>query len=726
MSDKKRIRPGENGSGLLLRGSLLLCISMLSACAGLQMPGAANRPGHRPVVTMPPSVTGAGAVSDEAPPEGEDSDRAEASVSMPGSGQFLNTRAGNRREPIPEDGEIALNFEGNDIQEVVKTILGDLLQQNYVIGPGISGKVTFSTARPLKKNQLMGILEMLLGWNKAALVYKDGRYNVLPRADAVPGNLSPRTDNIARARGYEVRAVPLHYIGAAEMQKILEPFARDGAILRVDPARNMLILAGTGEELRNYLQTVDTFDVDWLKGMSVGMFPVQRVEAKDVVDELKELFGPEKDSPMAGMFRFVAMERLNSVMVITPQADYLKKAEDWIYKLDRGGSEAGTRLYVYYVENVKATDLADTLNEVFGGRRSSSRRNTGNVAPGLEPIQIRGINNPRNRSDAQRRQRNQVNAARRSGGAATDDMQITAVEENNALLVRATPAGYDAVLSAIKRLDIIPLQVLIEARIIEVTLSDNLKYGVQWFFENAIAGSGAGGVDSLTFTGPSRGLFNPTESALTFGTGGFNYSFAGRGGAAIINALAENTHLSTVSAPSMMVLNNKEATINVGTQIPVNSTFIDTGNNTNQVRGSVQFRDTGTTLSVTPRVNPGGLVFMEIDQTVSVPIEGSDSNGNVSVNQRQFTTEVAVQSGETIVLGGLIQTTTNQTENGVPILKDIPILGNLFRSTTDNTGRTELLVLITPTVVQSQQQARSVSEEYRRKFKGLKKLDVQY
>ena len=643
-----------------------------------------------------------------------------------GTGVFLNEEAANRPIQRPaDDGEITFNFEGQPLQEVVKTILGDLLQENYVIAPGVSGQVTFATAKPIRTDQVMAVLEMLLAWNNATLVYTEGRYNVVPIGQAVKGKLTPRTDAVVDGLGFQVRAFPLRYISAAEMEKLLKPYAQDYAFINVDPARNMIVMSGTPQELANYRSTIDTFDVDWLAGMSVGIYPLERVEVDTVVPELETLFGEGAATPLAGMFRFMPMERLNAILVITTQPGYLLKAEEWIDVLDRSAGAAGTRLYVYEVKNVKSTDLADILNDAFGSSGGSSSRSTDSslVAPGLDSVEITSINDPR-RSESQS-QTTPSTPARGGAGAdgglslvSGEDIRITAVEESNSLVIRASPPQYEAVLGAIKRLDTIPLQVLIETKIIEVSLEDDFAFGVQWFFEGAVPS-----------TDPTTKVEFSTEGATlgsTFtGSPTLSYAFVANNARVLLDALQTNTTLNVLSSPSLMVLNNREANINVGDQIPVVTTFINTGNTNpgNNTRNTVQFRDVGIILSVTPRVNPGGLVFMEVSQEVSNVEEGAQVlGGNVPVQRRTLDTEIAVQSGETVVLGGLISETTSQGKSGVPFLSRVPLLGNLFGQTRSGTDRTELIIMITPTVVRSADGARQVTEEYQNKFKGLEPL----
>src|SRR5688572_14384174 len=242
----------------------------------------------------------------------------------PGTGRVINERVAAQAAPsLDAPGEATFNFEGESLHAVVKAILGDLLQQNYVIAPGVQGQVTLATPRPVNAAQAMSLLEMVLGWNNARLVWSDGRYNILPTEQAIAGNLSPRTGGVADSRGYEVRAVPLQYISAIEMKKILEPYARPNAIVSVDNARNIITLAGTRSELENYLRTVAIFDVDWLSGMSVGVFPLLSAEADAVVTGLYAVFGERGQTPLSGMFRFLLLAGPNAVMVITQQPAYL-------------------------------------------------------------------------------------------------------------------------------------------------------------------------------------------------------------------------------------------------------------------------------------------------------------------------------------------------------------------------------------------------------------------
>jgi general secretion pathway protein D len=675
---------------------------------------------------------------------------------FPGTGQFAKPGAPAEAQARPAlaDQEVSFNFEATPVPEVVKTILGDLLQETYVIGPGVGGTVTFSTAKPIKGEQAMAVLEMLLSWSGAALVRKGDAYLVVQTQAAVPGNLAPKLI-AGDGRGYSVRAVPLKFISATQMEELLKPYAKQGSVLKADNARSLLVIAGTKSELDNYLSVIDTFDVDWMAGMSFGLFTLERVEVKDLMPELEGIFGDAGggaagagSSPLAGMVRMLPVERLNAILVITPQPSYLGQVESWIKRLDRGGTEGGSKLYVYDVQNVKATDLADRLNEIFNGQaaapRQERRTERGAVAPGLNGQNLGG--NPFGGAGltppvAKPATPTPTAAAGAAGGTGKSllgeqEVRITAVEDNNSLLISSTPAQYEILKSAIRRLDTEPMQVKIEAKLLEVSLSNSLKFGVQWWLEQAIPSPP---MTTMTATSPSvpinngplGGVTSPVTLGLTSvnaglrsfsGAGGvltasgLSYIFNGRDARAFVTAMQNETDTKVLSSPTLMVLNNKEASITVGGQVRQSQGQILAGT-IGQGAELATFVPIGITLTVTPRVNPGGLVYLEIDQQQST--KGTEN----TINTKQVTTEVAVQSGQTIFLGGLIQETNSNSNGGLPGLKNIPLIGRLFGGSEKTVDRTETLILITPTVVEGgSSKMREVTDEYVRRFKGLEPL----
>lgn len=705
------------------RSATLVLAFVLSLLAGCATPGApVVRRGADPLAGREPVAEDAidGAATD-----------APAAASGPtftdGNGALINLRAAATPPPsLDQAGEATFNFEGESVHAVVKAVLGDLLQQNYVIAPSVQGTVTLATPRPVNAAQALSLLEMVLGWNNARLVWSDGRYNVLPNEQAIAGNLAPRTGGAADARGYELRAVPLRFIAAAEMKKLLEPYARPNAVVSVDNSRNLIVVAGTRSELQNYLRTVEIFDVDWLEGMSVGVFPLLSAEAASVVDELTGIFGEGGDTPVSGMFRFMPLQGQNAVLVITPQPRYLREVQKWIERLDAGGGE-GARLYTYEVLYMKATDLADQLGQVFGqASGAGGDRGSPSIMPGLEPVQIRSIDAaaPQAAGNADAARGGTANApagAPAAGGGISlgsgEGVSISAVEASNALLVRATPGQWESIRRAIERLDTMPLQVHIEAQVVEVELSGDLSYGVNWYFENSVVD------DANLPSAAGRGIWGDLSGSV--GDGGLGWTFLGRNAAAIITALDDVSNVRVLSTPSVVVRNNAEARLDVGTKIPVNSTSFNpiTGDPTgNGTYTQVQYLDTGVILTVTPRISRDGTVFMEIEQEVSSPGDTADQNGNLPINKRKLTTEAAILSGETVMLGGLISDTSLNGSKGVPGLSRLPVVGALFGTKTQVTRRTEVVVLVTPRVVRDPGEARRLTDEYGERFRALEPL----
>jgi general secretion pathway protein D len=712
-----------------------------------------------------------------------------------GSGQFVRTTGlAQPRKAASGDGAVTFNFENQPVQAVVKAILGDLLKQNYTIVPGVQGNVSFSTSEPVDSSQAIPILETLLSWTNNALVMRDGQYVVMPAKDAAGGNLVPSLNAVAPQGGLQARLYPLRFISATEMQKLIKPFARTDAVLLADSSRNVIVISGTSAELDNYQRTIHTFDVDWLRGMSVGVFSLQHANVSELGGQLDQMFGPKGDTPLAGMVRFLPIERTNAIVVISSQPQYLQEVGDWITKIDRGGGNE-PELFVYDVRNLKASDMAQYLGQIYtnGGGAGG---NAGKVGPGLNGSTL-GTDNANGNASGMGSTAGSFGSSTSvngvgggfgsaggfgnsstpgsfgstgtsgtpsafgntgaSGGAAggmssfgssnpngsnggagqqyvSEDgsIRISSVDTNNQLLVRARPSQWKEIEQAIKRLDNVPLQVQIEMRILEVDLTGQLEFGVQWYLQGL-----ANSVPTYDSSGNVIGATSAYPGAhrqISLGSGGNQYqgeplfySFLSSSGKfqVAIRALETNGNTKTLSAPSLVVLNNQVAHIQVGDQVPINQTSIVTGLGTTtagSTASSVTYQPTGVILDVQPRVNPGGLVYLNVQQQVSNTTGAANAQGNFTIQQRAVGTQIAVQSGQTVLLGGLIQQNENSTDTGIPGLNRVPILGRLFGTTNHSRNRTELIVLITPRVITSSEEAKQVTDEYQRKFESLAPL----
>ncbi len=637
-----------------------------------------------------------------------------------GSGEFITASPARPQSILTaEDGDITLNFEDTDLREFLKAVLGDVLNKNYLLDPAIGGRVSITTSRPVTRDELLPMLENILAMNNAALIETDGLYQVVPRARAGRGHRVPATAPVGRGSGYAIRILPLQYIAAHEMQKILEPMVREGSDLRFDRKRNLVIVSGTLQELNIIEETVEIFDVDWLRGMSVGLYPLEHVSPAALKRELESIAGAmaadEGRELLGGLVRIVTLDRLNSILLISSTPAALREIELWIYRLDREGEHAVQRLYVYRIQNAKATDLGEILGHIFNTgslfTTPAIQRRGVSLAPGLSPVEIHGQDEPE--QSVARSATTPAPSSETGISVPAGAINIIADDVRNALVVLASPHDYRMVESAIRKLDVVPLQVLIEASIIEVSLRDDLSYGVEWFFKNTIRGR------------ESRGLLDLGETGLNPLTG-FSYTILNSAEQvrAAINALEQASEVNVLSSPSLMVLDNQTAFINVGDEIPVPSRqSISNIDPASPTVNEIQFRQTGVTLTVTPRVNNSGLVTMEIRQEVSNAVTTTTSNIDApTIQQRQVESTVAISSGETIMLGGLIQDTNSQSKSGVPVLQRIPVLGKLFGQTRNESRRTELLVLLTPRVVRNRDDARGITEEYRQRLRGLQYL----
>jgi general secretion pathway protein D len=613
-------------------------------------------------------------------------------------------------------GSLTLNFEGADLREVLRTILGDILKENYVVDPRVGGTITLRTARPIPKSATLHTLEEVLRMNGAVMIREaDGVFRILPMAAAGKGNATPQLFAAGKPLpgGFSIQVVPLKFIGGADMAKILEPLAGEGSSVRLDPIRNLLFLSGTQLQLQHMLSTVDMFDVDWLSGMSVGLFTLQSVDVKTVHGELERLLGDNNMGPLAGAVRVIPIERLNAMLVFTPQAKYLEQARTWVERLDRPGSGGGgQRLYVYQVQNGKAENLATLLNDAFSKKGSQGKATpAATLAPGTTPAQIKS-NLPGGDADkaAQPPTSAKVTAGAQDSVGVPQDVRVIADKDNNALLILASPSDYESIESAIRKIDTAVRQVLVEVTIAEISLKDELKYGLEWYFRN---GSRISGQLDLGLAG------------ITALVPGFSWSWVNSAGdmGAVLNALATDSKLKIVSSPHITVADNQTAKIQVGDRIPTISQTQSVPGTTLGVINTVQYTETGVLLSVTPRVNAGGQVTMEISQEVSnaIPTETSGID-SPTIQTRNADSTVTVKSGETIILAGLIREEKTNTNQGLPFLAKIPILGGLFGTQQWGDNRTELIILITPRVLTDTQDAAAITAEYRKRLTGLEPL----
>jgi general secretion pathway protein D len=686
---------------------------LLAACSALP---PSLRPGSAPMVAeAPPQPV-------SPPPPAAASAVAESKV-FAGTGRFLNPPAAKPAVPAGPE-EASLNFEAADIREVAKVVLGDYLKVSYTVHPAVTGTVTFRTVRPIATRDLLPTLELLLRQNNAAVVLEEGLYKVVPITQ-VRGSVSPQLGGptIGLPQGFSVVVVPLRFVGAREMERILAPFAPDNSI-RIDEVRNLVILAGNQRELRHLVDTIELFDVDFLSGYSVGLFPIRSADVKGLVADLDKVFGAQ-GSPLNGVVRVIPVERLNALLIVTTNPKYLETAKGWIERLDQlGGTSGGSRFFVYQVRNGKAENLAQLVGDLFASRRTTTTAPT--LAPGQRPTEIRsapfGAPQPTPQTTTTSVTPPPSAASFQIPGATgttSSEVRVIADKDTNSLLILATPGDYDVIESALRKLDVIRRQVLVEVMLAEVTLTDDLQFGIDWFIKARNNTTGTLNTMGSLPTTAARAL----ADVSAFAPGLQLINLRGDQVRAVLRTFGGEGRAQILASPQIMVLDNEKAEVKVGSRISV-QTQAQTGVNTGTgVLNSFQYLETGILLAVTPRINSGGLVTLEVNQEVSEPVSsGTTANPNPDVATRNAKTSVVVASGESIVLAGLIRENRRRQSDGIPLLSKIPLIGAAFGTQTFNRDRTELVLIITPKIISESLQAREATEELRSKLPLLKGL----
>jgi general secretion pathway protein D len=624
-------------------------------------------------------------------------------------------------------GDVNLNFPGADVQVVAKAVLGDLLGQQFTVPPELHTPVTVVTQHPIARADVFRLFEASLANAGLAVTQRDGVFAILPLEQARGAAPVVNGDTA----GFATEVIPLKFVSAEELRRLIDPILPN-VITQVDTAQNTIAVSGTSGQRASIRDLVRQFDVDWLRNTSFALFTPQRTDARLIVPELDKLINAN-GAPTKGLVRLIAMDRLNGILAVSTQPQYLNDVRRWIEVLDRQGESSERRVFVYRVQNGRSDDLARVLAGAFGGGKggSSSASGRGRQQPALGGGGQDDLGQPQSQGATNGQQTN--NGSQQGGTAngpasasatpvdagpvnvdiSTDDLhaKVSSDETNNAIVVYATPRDYGVIEEALRKLDVPPTQVMIEAAIVEVTLNDQLQYGVQWSFANRTS-SGA--------------LSQGTTSAPLSLFPGFTYAYTHGSIAASLSALEAITKINVVSAPKLMVLNNQTAALQVGDQVPtLSETSTSTIGTNAPVVNSIEYKDIGIILKITPRVNSGGVVLLDMSQEVSAvapTTTGSAVINSPTFSTRKIATEVAVQDGEVIALGGLISASVNDVQTGIPFLSRIKILNTLFGNTNNNTGKTELIVLLRPVVVRSVDDGRAMTDELRDKLQSLRPL----
>jgi general secretion pathway protein D len=705
---------------------------------------------------------------------------------------FQGTEVTDVAEPRPQPqasgNGFDLNFEGAPVATVAKVVLGDIMQTGYTIDPRVQGTVSLVSVRPVPKSDIVFVLENALRISGIALVRDTAGYRLTPVGDAVGAGHVDSAPNSPEP-GYGVSVVPLQFVSAQTMLKLMDSFATKPGVVRADTTRNLLLIQGTGPERRTAVETATGFDVDWMRGQSIGLFPVTNSGPEPIIAELEKIVDSGENGLSQNMIKMQPVARLNAIMVVAKKPALLRTVETWIKRLDRSDSTR-TSVHVYKVKYGEAKQIARVLTDMFGGGSSSSSlldSADNQIAPGsgtsASGSSSFGNNanssssgtNGSNSSSSQQPgsgfgtrlgtafggpqnganggnlgQLDKGNGAGSGGPPLLQNVRITPDVVNNTLLIYADQGNYKIIEAALQQVDKRQLQVAIDATIAEVDLTDELQYGVQFFLTSHALGlrPDQGSIlnstsTTATTTIPGAATAATTAAAATTATTtastvagtaanallsrtvpGFNFLVGQEAQpAAILTALHTVTGVKVLSNPSLVVMNNQSATLQVGNQVPISTGSASVLNaataSSNTIVNTVDYRNTGIILHVSPRVSANGDVRLEIEQEISNVLPGSAANAlNPTIQERKVKSSISIANGQTVLLAGLIQDQKNENKSGIPLLDDIQGIGNAFSNQDNTKMRTELIIFIRPQIIGDGMEAHTIAEEFRSKLRG--------
>ncbi|MDR3468663.1 MAG: type II secretion system secretin GspD [Xanthobacteraceae bacterium] len=716
--------------------------------------GNADQPLGKP---MRPAVYEGAETSDAA-----DRGRSSGPNSQPGAAQAGAQKVGDGFE---------LNFEGTPIGTVAKVVLGDIMQTGYTIDPRVQGTVTLASVRPVPKKDILFVLESALRLNGVILIHDSTGYHLLPLGDAVgSGSVAA---NGSHEAGYGISVVPLQYVSSQTLLKLLDSFALKPGTVRADARRNLLLVQGTGPERSTAIESIMSFDADWMHGQSVGIFPVTNGNPEPIVAELEKIMDSGENGLGHDVVKFQIISRMNAIMVVTPKAEVMHIAETWIKRLDSASADKNS-VHVYHVKYGEARQLGRVLTDMFIGGSSSgtSDASTNPLAPGTGSLS--STSGSSLGAGGQSQTASSFGSQQNSGGTSSlvanrgfggtpasgstgssasgstsgsttdlrsgssgsnkpilDGVRITPDTVNNTLLIYADRQNYRIIESTLQQLDRPQLQVAIDATVAEVTLNDTLNYGVQTFltsknlglkpdtgsiYNSSVASSSSSSTTSTSTSTAGNVISAVAATAIGRALPGFNFLIGSEANPSVIlDALHDYTDVKVLSNPSLVVIDNQVATLQVGDAVPISTGSAIAASST--VVNTTDYRNTGIILRVAPRVNANGNVRLDVEQEISNVASASSTN-TPTISQRTIKSSISVASGQTVLLAGLITETKNGERSGIPLLEDIPNMGDAFAHTSKTGQRTELIIFIRPQIIRDGADAHFVAEELRSKLGG--------
>ncbi len=635
--------------------------------------------------------------------------------------------------PSRHAGTVTLNFDDADLVEVIH-VLARHLRFNYTVDEDVGGTVTLFSGHPVRRDDLLPIFHELLRIHDAVAVKRGNLYRITSIAKG-SGLARP---GAAKGPGFAMHVLPVRFLPVSAMKRLLMPFMGEGGSMLEHVRGNYLVLVDLPSNIRRLAEIRDLIDVRVFAGTRMELYRPMAASARELAREMSaamRLFAASGAQDDHFAARFLPLPRINQLLVIAYSEAAWQYVKRWIERIDVVADTPGRKVFIRPVENGKAMELARVLGRLYGSGGSPVRdprpRRDGLAAAGLPdagtkdgvrqgPARFTGVADGDGGLRAAARLGWPVRTPSPAGrppvprDESGEGVRVVAEPATNSLVILATPREYRAIEEVLGRLDLIPRQVLMEVLVAEVTLSGDFEFGVEYALSKG--GFGAEAAGDGRSPDSRGGGFQALESGLT------SIVEAGREFRVFVNALMQDARVKVLSSPHLLAVDNRPARIRVGSEQPV-ATGMVVSQEAQATTTTIQFKNVGRILTIVPQVNSEGLVHLQ------VRVEVSDVGERVVVGRQSFDafnvrdaeTTAVLQDGQTLVIGGIITDNRRRTRIGIPLLMELPVLGQLFRTDVERSERTELVILITPRVIRNRREGERVTERFLDRVRAVRR-----
>ena len=621
---------------------------------------------------------------------------------------------------------VILNFDDAELADVINTV-SSITGANFIVSPGLSAKITIHSSKKIPISEVLNVFESILEVNGISLVKSGDFFKIVLSAAAKQKPLEVLKDVNAGAVPYGDRPVtqliPVKYVPAREVSAVLQPMLSPVGSIIPNPRNNLIIINDNASSIKRLLEVLAEIDIDVFQDKRLVFFQPQYSSVKTLSDDVTSILSALNYTKEEVVL--VPIERINSLIIFSSSPDILRTVEGWIKKLDEDVT-TGQNIFVYKVQNVKAQTIAEVLNSLYGGDSGKP------AAPQQQTPAAPQPKTPVKTATPAVIQKPSTSIGSASSGSGASKVQVTVFEPTNALVILSPPGIYREIVNTIKKLDVYPNEVLIEVLVAEVNLTNELQFGVQWAVLDHFSIEGDNNYTGLAQnrSGQSPAFKLPPiigdgSAAMSTLAGGLSYLlYRPDKIAAMIHSLAGNGKANILSSPRLLVRDQEEASIEVGSDIPIATGSSQTSEVTSLVNQTIEYKTIGIKLKIKPSINDEKTVVLDLEQEVS------DQLTNVTVGQQGFSypsfstrktkTSIVVADNQGIVIGGIIQDKKSKDYQGIPGLSKIPLLGYLFRDTKENFSKTELVIILTPHVITNKSETEMLKTDFLDKLKGVK------